>query len=79
MNPLYIIAAVLAFRAIQKKKAAPVRPPAQGSDIETPTTTAKGAGVSFTTQDAPPPTGAGGQRVVVIQPDGTEIEQVIPL
>jgi hypothetical protein len=82
MNPLYIIAAVLAFRAIQKKKDAPaVIQPGQGSDIERPGETAKGGGAPSPggNNQGTPPTGAGGEVVTVILPDGTEIDQVVPL
>ena len=82
MNPLYIIAAVLAFRAIQKKKTVPaVIQPGQGSDIERPGETAKGGGVPTPggNNQGTPPTGAGGEVITVISPDGTERDMVVPL
>lgn len=75
----FILGALVLMSFTRKKKIAPVTQPPRPAS-ERARTTAKGAGAPMPgSMDAPPPTGAGGSVVTIIQPDGTEIQQVIPL
>lgn len=63
----------------RKKKIAPVTQPPRPASERARTAAKGGAAPMPGSMDAPPPTGAGGSVVTVVLPDGTEIDQVVPM
>lgn len=79
-NAIPLILGALVLMSFRKKKAAA----APGTSIPDASTragsTAKGAAApSPGAMDAPPPTGAGGDVVIVVDQNGNEIAQVVPV